>query len=185
MQEHIRRIFAREVERQTCFALMAINDLNSTRATRDMDRLWYSVQAMLVAVGNVSKLLWPPRKESEERGTSLRAELGVSDDSVLAPRTFRNHFEHFDERLEDWASSAGSNIFVDSNVGPPSMIVIEGMGQTQTHYLRNFDTKNVAVTFRGDSYALQPIATALTDLYNRAKELANKALNPTGLRPAG
>jgi len=35
---------------------------------------------------------------------------------------FRNHFEHFDERLEEWAKSSERHNFVDSNIGPPNMI---------------------------------------------------------------
>jgi hypothetical protein len=180
MQDHVRRVFLREVERQSAFALMAIADLDAALAARSTDRIWYCVQGALIASGNVSKLLWPT-KAYETRGTNLRKDLVISDDSVLAPRTFRNHFEHFDERLEQWVVATGGCMFVDSNVGPPGMIA----GLDETKFLRNFDTKNLAVTFQGDSYSLQPIAAALAELHNRAKELANRALDPTGLRPSG
>jgi hypothetical protein len=39
------------------FALMAIQDLKQVLQTRDLDRLWYSVQAFLVTTENISKLL--------------------------------------------------------------------------------------------------------------------------------
>jgi hypothetical protein len=180
MDERVRHVFVREVERQSSYALMGFNDLNAALAARATDRIWYSLQSILIAAGNVSKLLWPA-KAYEARGVELRKDLQVAEDSVLAPRTFRNHFEHFDERLEKWASSTGGRIFVDSNIGPPGMI----SGLDETLFLRNLDTKNLAVTFQGDSYSLQPIATALVELRGRAEELANKALNPSGLRPAG
>jgi len=57
METRILRIFQREVERQCRFALIAVQDLNQALQTVDMDRIWYSVQAFLVAAGNVSKLL--------------------------------------------------------------------------------------------------------------------------------
>ena len=57
MDKQVLRIFQREVERQCQFALIAAQDLDSAYRATDMDRLWYSVQSFLVAVGNVSKLL--------------------------------------------------------------------------------------------------------------------------------
>ena len=70
--------------------------VNQALQTGAMDRIWCSVQAFLVAAGNISKLLWPPKPLLPERGAELRANLSVGDDSPLEPRTFRNHFEYFD-----------------------------------------------------------------------------------------
>lgn len=156
-------IFVREVERQCKFGLIATDDLRVALETADMDRIWYSVQAILVAVGNLSKILWPAAP-SEERGRVLRESLGVTDDSVLAPRTFRNHFEHFDERLDRWATSSQHRNLADSNVGPPNMI----QGIEPQDFLRNFDNQNFAVTFRGDTYSLAPIVDAVRELHLRA-----------------
>jgi hypothetical protein len=138
MEKMVLRIFQREVERQCRFALIAIQDLEQALNARDLDRLWYSVQAFLAAAGNVSKLLWGSNRSSAERRAELRASLSVSDDSPLRPRIFRNHFEHFDERLEQWATSSKRHNFADSNVGPPNMIV----GIDPEDFLRNFDTEN-------------------------------------------
>jgi hypothetical protein len=162
------RIFQREVERQCRFALIAIQDLEQALQTIDLDRLWYSVQAFLIAAGNISKLLWP--KGSAKRRAELRASLSVNDDSPLKSRTFRNHFEHFDERLERWATSSKRHIFVDSNVGPPTMIA----GIEPGDFLRNFDTENFAVTFRGEIYSLRPLIKAISDLWQKASIEAEK-----------
>lgn len=115
MEAMVLRIFQREVERQCKFAIIAVEDLSQALQIGDMDRIWYSIQAILVAAGNVSKLLWPPKPLLPERGAELRASLSVDDDSPLEPRTFRNHFEHFDERLEQWATSSERRNFADSN----------------------------------------------------------------------
>ena len=155
VEDHIRRVLYAEVERQSAFALIAIGDLtaalfaqNSSLAQRNTavavgatDRIWYSVQALLIALGNVSRLLWPA-KEHAARGAALRQELDVGDDSVLGARTFRNHFDHFGEGLD------------------------------VTKFMRHLDTKNLAITCQGDSYALQPIAAALVQLQERARLLA-------------
>lgn len=165
MEEHARQAFLIEVERQAKFALIAINDLNialsPTAGNDGVDRVWYSIQGLLVAAGNVSKLLWPSKKECAARGEELRALLDVENGSALEPRTFRNHFEHFDERLEAWASESRRKNFVDSNIGPAGMI----SGIDPADFLRNLDTASMSVTFRGDSYRLQHIADELVRLY--------------------
>ena len=167
MDEHVLRIFKHEVERQCKFSLMAWQDLGRALEERDLDRLWYSVQAFLVAAGNISKLLWPSSSQGliPERGEQLRSSLSVSEDSVLRLRTFRNRFEHFDERLEQWTMSSKRRNFVDSNVGSPGSIV----GVDPGDFLRNFDTENFAVTFRGDHYPLRPIAEAIEELWSAAR----------------
>jgi hypothetical protein len=166
MDSHVRYVFVREVKRQAKFGLVAIADLDAALASQNSERVWYSIQSLLIAAGNVSKVLWPT-KAYAERGQTLREALSISDDNVLAPRTFRNHFEHFDERLEDWAVADPSRNFVDSNIGPPGMI----SGLDPAGFLRNLDTKEWAVTFRGDAYQLRPIAAALQELHARAAQL--------------
>jgi hypothetical protein len=173
METRILRIFQREVERQCRFALIALQDLSQALQVHEMDRIWYSVQAFLVAVGNISKLLWPPSPLLPERGAELRASLSIGNDSHLEPRVFRNHFEHFDERLERWATSSKRRNLVDSNVGSPGAIG----GIEPGDFLRNFDTTNFAVTFRGDVYHLQPLANAVSDLWQKAVVEAGKPPN--------
>lgn len=131
------------------------------------DCLWYSVQAFLVAAGNISKLLWPPGKPLfPEHGPELRAGLDVEENSPLKPRTFRNHFEHFDERLERWAASPAPRTLADSNIGLVSAI----SGLELDDQLRYFDPTTFAVTFRGDTYQLRPIIEAIQAIHQRATE---------------
>ena len=164
MHHHVLRIFQREVERQCRFALLAHDDLERALTAADMDRIWYAAQNILVAVGNVSKLLWPPSPKIPDRAQELRDSLGVSSPSVLEPREFRNHFEHFDERLESWAMSSAHRNLIDSNVSPGPLIA----GLASGDYLRNSDTAQHAVTFRGDIYILRPILAAVSGLHEIA-----------------
>ena len=170
MDKHVLRIFQLETERQCRFAIMAIEDLQKALQTGDIDRIWYSVQTFLVAAGNLSKLLWPSAAHISDRAKELKSSLGVDDSSPLAPRTFRNHFEHFDERLENWATSSKHQGFVDSNVGPSGMIY----GPDSGDYLRNFDTIKGSITFRGDEYILKPMVDAIVELHLKALTEANK-----------
>jgi len=153
MDIRLLRLFQGEVERQCRFAVMASRDIERSLATQNNDLLWYSVQAFLVAVGNMSRLLWPPRPRLPGRGEALRESLSVSGDSPLEPRHFRNHFEHFDERLEEWAEASREGAFVDSNVGLGGRVA----GAPQRSWLRNFESATWAVTFRGDRYHLRQL----------------------------
>ncbi len=172
MDKQVLLIFQREIERQCRFALIAFADLGEALNVANTDRAWYSIQALLIAAGNVSKLLWPPGSTFAGRGNELRLSLAVPDPSPLEPRTFRNHFEHFDERLEAWASSSQRHNFVDSNIGPAGSI----SGPDLADFLRNFDTTKYAVTYRGDTFELRPIIAALEALHRGA----TTALRATG-----
>lgn len=171
MEKMVLRIFQWEVERQCRFGLMAVEELNQALDAHDMDGIWYSIQAFLVATGNISKLLWPPDKHFTERGAELSKSLSVGDNSPLGPRTFRNYFEHFDERLGGWATSSERHNFIDSNVGPPGMIV----GLDPGDYLRNFDPVNQTITFRGDEYHMKPIVDSIQVLWQKAKFEAQRS----------
>jgi hypothetical protein len=173
MKTFFLRIFQKEVEHQCKFALMANDDIVRALSTHNFDQLWYSVQAFLIAVGNISKLLFS-KADLPKRGIELRQSLSVSDDSPLAPRKFRNYFEHFDQRLEKWIISSKRHNFVDSSVITPNSIV----GIDQMDYLRNFDPTNFAVTFRGDIYPLKPVIEAVQKLWKNAVVESQKPHSP-------
>ncbi len=157
MNDRLRTIFLLEARRQADYGLMAARDLERALSVDD-ERCWYSMQSLLVAAGNVSKILWPMR--IGRRGKLLRKELGVPDSSPLRPRRFKNHFEHFDTRLERWAKSSRHRNFADANIGPPGMIG----GLATGDYLRNYDPNSQTLTFRGDDDPLEPIIEALREL---------------------
>jgi hypothetical protein len=97
------------------------------------DRFWYSVQSLLMAAANVSKLLWPTYRRGENlipcRGEELRKSLAISDEhSPLSDRTLRNHFEHFDARLEHWpASLTFDSSFIISLIRKGSAVIVIGV----------------------------------------------------------
>jgi hypothetical protein len=150
--------------RQCAFGITAWQDLLAAIDGSQDDRVWYSVQALLVAAGNVSKLLWPINKRSRDRGRRLRESLQVPDDSSLQPRNFRNHFEHFDERIEEWAEAAPHGAFVDSCISNRPLASVVSAG-TPSLWLRNLDTSSWTLTFRGDSYSLARLEAGLRSLF--------------------
>jgi len=166
------RIFQREIERQCKFVIVATDGIKFGLSNGNSDIVWYSIQNILVAVGNISKIFWPSNQKYLKRGDELRKSLDIEDNSSIQPRNFRNHFEHFDERLEKWATSSKRHNFVDSNIGPSNMID----GVNAEDYLRNFDNTTWTLNFRGDKYELKPIIKYIYDLYMKVSIEANKPL---------
>jgi len=163
MDNFISGIFYREIERQCKFALIASEDIQKSLMSNfnDKDRLWYSLQTFLIAVGNISKILWPPNKKYTNRGQDLLQKIGIDDNSFIKTRDFRNYFEHFDERLEDWARQSKSRNFVDSNIGSITNAIT---GIDPKDFIRNFDPNTFELTFRGDLYQLNPVINEIKEI---------------------
>lgn len=166
MTEMLERAFLHEVVRQCVFADLAAGDLNDWTDpsriddTEGMDRVWYSVQGLLISLGNLSKLLWPREmrrspgatantsteieKRREER-KRLRESLEVREDSPLRSVQLRNVFEHFDTELEMRAKKyTRPGSFPDSNLGP----IDRWLGLDPEHLVRNLDVDSWILTFQ-------------------------------------
>src|SRR5690242_16683927 len=83
----------------------------------DIVETWSSIQSILVATANVSKILWPSTKY-KARGERLRQALGVEDSNILSGRKFRNYFEHYDEQVDDWFKNQSSAVYIDLAMNP-------------------------------------------------------------------
>jgi hypothetical protein len=173
MREKALKMFQREVERQCSFALTAYSALRRAERENDMYLVWYSVQALLVALGNVSKLLWPARSGDRVRGIRLRMSLEVDANSLLQDRSFRNHFEHFDERLDEWASISDTLDYADSNIGTTPGVGVP-FWFAEGEYLRNIYRTDYppafAIAFRGEDFDLPSVIEAVRELKDKAAE---------------
>ncbi len=177
------KVLQRQIVKQCEFAILAFHHLE--QSVHDIDahncsvhegqiRIWASVQGLLVATGNISKLLWPPRPLIADRDKRLRESLSVSEESPLKPRYFRNHFEHFDERLEEFflALPNDQRSFIDSNVSPGGIESLMG-GVNQNRVLRHYDQVARVLMYRGDRYPLRPIIEAIQELQIKAEREAD------------
>jgi hypothetical protein len=164
------RLFQSEVERQCDFAMIALEDMEEAKTNSDGKLFWYSVQNLLVAIGRISRLLWPPDTEAAEGRSKLRESLDVEDDSPLNALTFVEHFEHFDERLEEWYESSENLRYFDSYTEP-----LDVLAETSpTDRFRGFDTEKNALIFQGDLYYLDPVTEAIEHLRQKAEAEAQK-----------
>ena len=169
MDKRFLEVFTLEVSRQATFGILAYEDLMAAISARNATRIWYSVQSLLVAAGNVSKLIWPPRKRSTGRGKELREAIGVTETSPLKARMFRNIFEHYDEQLEDWMMSSERHNIVDSSVIPLGAI----QGVDPEDFLRNIDPNDWTLTFRGSRLEIRPLVEALREVRDKADAIVS------------
>ena len=170
MEKTLLRQFQIEVERQCQFAMIALQDMEEASANSDGKLFWYSVQGLLVAIGRISRLLWPPDPLFPKRGPELRESLGVGEDSPLRALEFVEHFEHFDKRLETWYVTSEHRRFFDSYTEPLDVLAETAPGDR----FRGFQTEKNAVLFHGQTYELGPVSRVVEELQARAEEEMQK-----------
>lgn len=158
-------VFLGEIVLQAKIARRAAERLEATQNNFDNVEVWCSIQSILVATGNVSKIFWPPDKKYKKRGERLRQMLKVKDDNVLSDRKFRNHFfEHYDARIEEWFSNHSSGVYIDLAMNPS----LSGRSM-KSH--RGYNSFNKTLEFRGETLDLNEILNALEEIRNNCKGL--------------
>jgi hypothetical protein len=177
-------LFIGEIQRQCKFALIACETIekslhimgHETDKEKQLDRFWYSVQSFLVSVANISKILWPSTPcglvldpDVISSRIALRTLLSVDEDSILKSRSFRNHFEHFDSRIEEWAKKTKDRRVIDSNVLPSYLIA----GYDPMSMMRNFDPSTYELTFRDRRYQFRLVVDAIKELFEKATSVSS------------
>lgn len=136
-----------ELETQIEFCLKAYCDLdNSIGLSHSKERtiaIWYAIQMILISTANMSKLF--------QKYTLKSPEL-ADDIQLISDRTFRNHFEHYWERLENWITEHDGEAFID-------MCMTSGQSEIKnsTVSLRTLDVGKLVLTFCGNSIDLLEI----------------------------
>lgn len=178
------RTFQREVAKQCRYALISIDLLNQANSQRASQRIfdqaptWYAVQGFLIAAGNISKLLWGTKGGGAaklqvriKQRRELRSSLGISENSILKlSPDFRNHFEHLDERVEDWADESTHHNMVDDLIGPTTAIG----GIDPRDFFRSYNPSTHRLCFRGESFEIAPLVHAIDALLPIAETESSK-----------
>ena len=151
-----------EIVTQAKFAERAADQLTNTS---DSVEVWGSIQSILVATANVSKILWPARKQRRARGKYLRDLLGVDDKNLLSDRTFRNHFEHYDERIEEWVENSNSAVYMDSRIDPFERTPLS----LPQFYHRSYNPTSKMLSFRGESIDLAAVLAELAKIRKKCR----------------
>ena len=167
-------IFVEEIITQSEFALISWEYLQAyLMKKKDNNRIFYHIQAFLVAVANISKILSPSNNKFKSRGEELRKMLQVPINSPILNRKIRNHFEHYDERIESWASLSKRHNISDMNISCSMFSALPELESIDC--MRNLnisrDCENLNLTFHGDSYDLTIAMYAVKELCKRARKL--------------
>lgn len=155
-------VFMGEIVLQSKIAQRAANRLQIASDRSDYVEIWCSIQSILVAAGNVSKILWPNQKY-KIRGERLRQILKIEESNPLFDRRFRNHFEHYDERVEEWFNSQSSAVYTDLAMNPSLR------GNTAARDHRGYNSFNNTLIFRGESLDLNEVLRSLDQIVNNCK----------------
>lgn len=152
---------------------------SSTRNTLQ-NEVFRSLHSLLTHASNVSRLFWPspPRRRKGEsadtyrsriaghcasaRAAHLRAAVGLAEDHPLKSREIRDHLEHFDERLDDWAETSVGKSIVQDLIGGPNAIV----GIADEDMMRWYDPATHSLRFRGSQYAIRTIVDGLAEVFD-------------------
>jgi hypothetical protein len=153
-------VFIGEIALQIKIAQLAAERLLYNPDNFDHIEIWCSIQSILVSAGNVKKILWPPYKKFASRGEHLRSLLNIDKNNLLSNREFRNHFEHYDERISDWFSENRSSVYTDTALDP-FRSMWEGTPST-SHRAYNYLTQTL--TFRGEAIDLSAVMNELEQI---------------------
>ena len=158
------QVFLGEIELQCRLASIAAERLKTSHDRFDALEMWGAIQSILVASANVSKILWP-RRAYAARGAHLRSLLSLGRDHPLSERTFRNHFEHYDERSEKWLTNVQTSVYTDQVIGELPWPLRDFPQNAHRH----FDPASLTISFRGESLSLSELLRSLADVLARCR----------------
>lgn len=153
-------VFISEIVLQVKIAEQAEKRLPIDPGNFDQIEVWCSIQSILGAAGNVSKILWPQLKKSKERGEKLRELLGIAEKNIIADRKFRNHFEHYDDRIEKWFDNRSGGSYIDLAFNPFKPTPWD----LPKFYHRAYNQVDRILTFRNETLDLKEVLEALKEI---------------------
>ena len=175
-------LFLSEIKREWTFAFMDHKQMSKSIAemssgnSEELNRFWHSVPSFLVAVANISKILCPSQWKYNGHlpdisiRDELRKLLGINDSSIYKSREFRDHFEHYDLRIEEWARNTTDGLIVDSNVVPSYLIA----GYTKESTMRNFDPETQELSFHNRKYDIRSVVNTIQTLLENTNQVESE-----------
>jgi hypothetical protein len=189
----IQSVFLSELSKQCDFASYAMNFLRSALHSGERDSTsltFFAAHTFLTHAGNISKLLWPDKRtknkwpNSYERGKELRRILVVHENSPLKDRTLRNHFEHYDSRIDEWvfdsinrkhAQSVPARYFyADSVITRARDVKRVITGLEIEDVMRHFDPETFTLSFRGERYNLLSTEKEIIELHKKISKFLER-----------
>jgi len=160
-------VFMSEIVEQLKIADKSARQLS---VSTDGVETWSCIQSILIAIANISKILWPSNKKYSHRGEALRKVLEVKEDNLISDRKFRNHFEHYDERIDEWFKDNKSSVYIDKKIDFYNQASL----RSQTFSHRGYDPVTNIIYFRNESLDLNKIFYAIAEIQEGCKKYGFK-----------
>lgn len=152
----------REIWTQAHFAGIAYSHIDPKAASGN-DAVFSSIHSFLSHCAMISKML--AATDDSNPPKSIGEVLNIPSISIVHKRVFRNHLEHYDERLKDWIKQFGVNCNIGTyNIGPRRAIQIPNMV-----FVSHYDPNTATFTFVNDDFDLSALAAEV----QRIKDLAD------------
>ena len=174
MDDFLLRIYLEQAKDESERCFLAIKELNAAIASNGEVDPFGPAQSLVHHAAAVSRIFWPPgsrdkhaRQRSQRRGEVLRKAIGITQGHPVQNRALRDHFEHFDERLDDWAERSKNRNIVKQLIGPRT--AIGGNAISDEDIIHHYDPATKIYSFRGEKFDVQELATGLDDIYAKIK----------------
>jgi len=162
----------REISTQALFAEISYLHIDP-KALNENNAVFSSIHSFLTHCAMVSKML-TSTYDDDVTSVSVGSILNISNKSFIHNRSFRNHLEHYDERLKEWIKKYGLNVNIGTyNIGSKSSLQIPNMVFV-SHY--NPETNNF--TFVNDDFNLRTMYEEIV----RIKKIADLWINNANTR---
>lgn len=168
MDNHLKSVYLRQIKEECEFCLAAVQQMNLIMEKQKDGDFFREALDLVHHSAAVSRMLWPPgcrdkakKRRSQRRGEALRGELDIKNEHAIRNRTLRDHFEHFDERLDDWAENSKNRDMIGKFFGPRDAI----HGIDDKDIIHHYDPATKKYVFRGEEFDIQELVDGINDIY--------------------
>jgi hypothetical protein len=179
MNDFLKGVYLRQVKEECEFCLAAVNRMNEILETDAKGDFFREALDLIHHAAAVSRIFWPPgckdkikRARAQRRGQTLRNELGINSNHPVQNRTLRDHFEHFDERLDDWAENSKHQNIIGRLFGPRN--AVGGNSIDDSDIIHHYDPSTKIYSFRGEPFDVQDLVTGINDIHQKASAFLEK-----------
>jgi hypothetical protein len=172
VERQLLRAFLGQIQFQSNVVVTSANSAAVGVAERQSGVVFVALQGLLNGAAGISKICWGLGGKRAESRRPVREAIGIRDDSPLRDVDARNHFEHFDQRIEDvWWPNSQSHSMAELSVGPIGVIA----AIAPVDRIRFFDPHTGEVYLFGENFNVDVIVQEVKRLQPSIDE-ANMSL---------
>lgn len=179
MDNFLKGVYLRQAKEECEFCLAAVNRMNEILEKEAEGDFFREALDLVHHAAAVSRIFWPPgcrdkkkKARAQRRGQALRDELGIKSGHPVQKRTLRDHFEHFDERLDDWAENSRNRNIIGRLFGPRH--AVGGDAIDDSDIIHHYDPATRMYSFRGEPFNVQDLVSGISDIHQKASEFLEK-----------